>query len=279
MVIAEYVWIGGNNELRSKTKVLQGSNYVKYDPTNLPEWNYDGSSTNQKETNDSEIILKPVNVFIDPFRKAPNVLVICETYNTDNTPTPSNKRCEANKFFKKHQKEEIWFGLEQEFFIMNTESSNISNSNSYTPLNWNNGDLNKQGQYYCSTGYKNAYGRRIAEHAYHLALECGVFASGMNTEVAPGQWEIQVGPCEGILAGDHLLLLRYILNRIGEINKVDINIQPKPIKGWNGSGCHINFSTLRMRSEHGLNTIHNAIKKLKRIISGYEILVVIMKIG
>ena len=39
-------------------------------------WSYDGSSTNQAVGKDSEIILQPVSVFSDPFRKGPNVLVL-----------------------------------------------------------------------------------------------------------------------------------------------------------------------------------------------------------
>ena len=52
-IIAEYVWIGGNGELRSKARTLVNPNL-----SNLPELNYDGSSTGQAQSNDSEIFLK-----------------------------------------------------------------------------------------------------------------------------------------------------------------------------------------------------------------------------
>ena len=54
----EYVWIGGNQELRSKTRVLK-----KLDFKNIPSWNFDGSSTGQASGKESEIILKPVKIF------------------------------------------------------------------------------------------------------------------------------------------------------------------------------------------------------------------------
>jgi glutamine synthetase len=41
-VIAEYVWLGGEQEYRSKARTLPKT---KYTPETLPIWNYDGSST------------------------------------------------------------------------------------------------------------------------------------------------------------------------------------------------------------------------------------------
>ena len=63
---AEYIWVGGNNELRSKTKILD--KFVeKID--DLPIWNYDGSSTEQADGSDSEVYIKPVSIYPDPFRR------------------------------------------------------------------------------------------------------------------------------------------------------------------------------------------------------------------
>ena len=272
VVIAEYIWIGGNNELRSKTKVMENFNGL-YVPENYPNWNYDGSSTNQANGHKSEVIIKPVAVYNCPFRKKSSdfnslhdniyysVLILCDTYTPDDKPLPNNHRCWANNIFNKNLGEAPWFGIEQEFFLIDPSTK--------LPLGFPvNGNPNPQGQYYCSVGASNAFGRKILEEHLSACIIAGITISGINAEVAPGQWEYQVGPCTGIKAGDQLLISRYILQRVAEKYNVDIELHPKPLSGdWNGSGCHTNYSTKGTReglgSKTGLDIIYEHMLKLE----------------
>ena len=117
------------------------------------------------------------------------------------------------------------------------------------PIGYNDNDNDTQYNFYCGTGSTNIRGRCIANMHLNACLYAGVKISGINAEVSPSQWEFQIGPCEGISAGDHLHMGRYILERICEIFHLFVNYHPKPLKGdkWYGSGCHINFSTVKMR--------------------------------
>lgn len=55
--------------------------------SDLPMWNFDGSSTGLAQGNDSDIYLKPIALYPDPFRRQPNKLVFCETLKANNEPT------------------------------------------------------------------------------------------------------------------------------------------------------------------------------------------------
>ena len=60
--------------------------------SDLPVWNFDGSSTGQAEGGNSDVYLHPVALFKDPFRGAPNMIALCETRDYNHKPTESNKR-------------------------------------------------------------------------------------------------------------------------------------------------------------------------------------------
>jgi glutamine synthetase len=259
-VLATYIWIGGSGEdLRSKTKVLTDFK-DKVELKDLPVWNYDGSSTKQAPGRDSEVYLNPVRIFKDPFRRGKNILVLCEACLPDGklTPIPTNTRRHCVDVMNRAKSNKPWFGIEQEYTLFHLDDAN-------RPLGWpKNGYPGQQGPYYCSVGAENAFGRRIVESHLKACLYAGVTMSGCNGEVMPGQWEYQVGPCEGILSGDHLWVSRYIMQRVCEDFGVRVTFDPKPIPGdWNGAGCHTNFSTLQMREENGYTEIKNAIKRLE----------------
>ena len=158
------------------------------------------------------MLLKPVRIFPDPFRGNPHKLVICECYAPDMTPIPTNTRYGAAKIFEHKKEEEPWWGLEQEYTLMRADKR--------TPLGWPVGGYPApQGQYYCSVGTENAFGRMVVEAHYKACLFAGIQISGVNAEVLPGQWEYQVGPTVGLDAGDQCWAARYIMYRVCEVSR------------------------------------------------------------
>ena len=252
---AEYVWIDGFYKLRSKGRTVSAG---VSSPNQLQKWNYDGSSTGQAPGEDSEVLLEPRAIFKDPFRRGDSILVMCDTYTPGGDPLPTNTRHSCASVMTQATSHEPWFGLEQEYFLIDKSTGK--------PLGFPaNGEPAPQGPYYCGIGDSNAFGREVVEAAWRAQLYAGLQVGGINAEVAPGQWEFQVGPCVGIDAGDQLWMARYILERVAETAGLGVNYDPKPVKGdWNGSGCHTNFSTKAMRDEGGYeNAIKPALEKLR----------------
>jgi glutamine synthetase len=254
-VQALYIWVDGTGEgLRSKTKTLDEAPASVSD---LPIWNYDGSSTYQAEGSNSDTYLHPCKIYPDPFRGGDNIMVMCDTYKYDKTPTATNHRKLCSEVMEKAKDQTPWFGMEQEYTLLDTDGH---------PLGWpKNGFPGPQGPYYCGVGANKVYGRDVVEAHYRACLYAGIRVSGENAEVMPAQWEFQVGPTEGIHMGDDLWVARYLLHKVAEEFNVVVTFDPKPMKGdWNGAGAHTNFSTEAMRKPGGMKVIESAIEKLSK---------------
>ena len=160
-----------------------------------------------------------------------------EVLNADGSPHETNARATIDD-----DDNDFWFGFEQEYFLCDPTTN--------LPLGFpENGYPAPQGQYYCSVGAKNAFGRDIVEEHLDQCLEAGINVEGINAEVATGQWEYQVFAKGAKNAGDQVWVARYLAERNAEKWGVSIDLHPKPIKGdWNGSGMHANFSNEVMRT-------------------------------
>lgn len=264
-IVAEYIWLDSKYELRSKTKIIYKKKdenvetWITRNPEDYPVWNFDGSSTAQSEGIHSELFIRPVAIYTNPFFTKENgkdsldfVLVLCETLDKDFQPLPTNHYQKAIEIFNKKIGLHPWFGIEQEYFLVNEEDIMILSEGGI-----------QQGEFYCSTGCNRAIHRDVAVEHMLRCMDADLNISGINAEVAPCQWEYQIGPCSGIDAANQLWVSRWILIRTAEKYNLHVDFSPKPFEGVNGSGCHTNVSTVSMREEDsGLDYIFNAIKKL-----------------
>lgn len=199
--------------------------------------------------------LRPVAIFADPFRLGDNILVLCETWMSDGKPNSFNFRHDAALLMEKHAGEHFWFGLEQEYTLLDPSG---------WPYGWPVGGFPApQGPYYCGNGTGKVVCRDIVDAHYKACLYAGVQISGTNAEVMPAQWEYQVGPVEGINMGDQLWVSRFLLHRVAEDFGAKVTFAPKPVPGdWNGAGMHTNVSTKAMREAGGMKAIEQAMEKL-----------------
>ncbi|KAJ8722431.1 hypothetical protein PYW07_003611 [Mythimna separata] len=255
----------------SNAEVMKGSWEFQVGPTlgikaaddfadAAPGWAFDGSSTGQATTDNSDTTLKPAAVYRDPFRADPHVLVLCEVYlGGGGKPASTNHRNFCNELCEIHKAEEPWFGLEQEYTMLDNDGWG---------LGWPKGGGFPAVKYefsYCGVGAKYIAGRDVSEAHVKACLFAGLDFEGTNAEVMFACWEWQVGTTLGIKAPDDLWMSRYIMNRIGEDYGVDITYHPKPFGHLHpGIGMHHNFSTKRMRSDGGYDFILECIKRLEK---------------
>jgi glutamine synthetase len=270
-LIVEYVWIDGYNKTRSKTRIIPGILIPEKEENGLSFhidlWNYDGSSTGQSDTKNSDIILIPRCIFPDPFNTdtvtCKYFLCICDTFNLDGTAHSTNNRFKLLTTMQKIgetvlEEQQPLFGIEQKYFILDSLNQ---------PYGWETGNIKyftKQGKFYCGVGSDRTFGRVIAMEHMNACIHAGIKIGGMNSAVAPSQFEFQLGFCEPLQMGDHLWMSRYILERVAEKHGLCISYKPKPFgTKWQESSAHTNFSTKAMRSQDGIIAIYNAIEKLQ----------------
>ena len=112
LVTATYVWIDGTGEhVRCKTRTVD---FVPKAPEELPQWQYDGSSTYQALGGNSDTTLVPRALYKDPTKSNPNdVIVMCDTYKPDGNPCDTNRRANMQQVYEKVKGAKPWFGIEQ----------------------------------------------------------------------------------------------------------------------------------------------------------------------
>ena len=179
--------------------------------------------------------------------------------NGDDTPHETNTRAKLREIVDElPEPNDFWFGLEQEYVFMDSSSGLVHG--------WEDGEPEPQGDYYCGNGGRNVINsqRQVVETHAQFCISSGINVGGTNAEVMKSQWEYQVGPGPSISLADQLWVSRHILNRLAEVRDMHISYEPKPADGdWNGSGCHINISTKKSRTEGGKEYIEDLCKLLE----------------
>jgi glutamine synthetase len=242
----EYIWLDGNETKGIRSKVRYASilstNGTDGILSSIPSWTFDGSSTNQATTENSDCVLKPVRVFQNPMesRQIPSLFVFCEVFNIDGTPHESNTRAKLKSIMESTKDLNMWVGIEQEFTVMDPKTNK--------PYGWGD-ETPEQGEYYCGVGSIDGRTRQLTENHMGVCLQVGIAVDGVHPEVMKSQFEYQVGVGSPIDMSDQLWMSRFLLQKMAERMELAISYEPKLYETLNGSGAHINFSTRYMREE------------------------------
>jgi glutamine synthetase len=174
-------------------------------------------------------------------------------YNLKDKPHISNSRADLRKVIdSEDNSDDILFGVEQEYILINPKNQQ--------PWQWperydeETKEMKTmfpgpQGRYYCGTGNFIRANDIVEEHA-RRCLDLGLKLTGTNAEVMLSQWEYQLGPQNPLELADDLWMARFVYEQLAHENDFAVEYWPKLFKDsdqWNGTGCHINFSTSTLR--------------------------------
>ena len=233
----EYIWLDGREPLpkmRGKTRFVEKGDLV-------PDWNFDGGSTNQGSLKDSDRLLRCVRVYTDPFVEE-GLIALCEVLYHDGTPHESNSRNALSQQEQGFKEQDPWVGFEQEFTLFNPSNNQ--------PLGFIVNPT-EQGPYYCGVGCLDQVGRYLLNEFEVACIKAGVMLEGINAEVMQGQWEFQTSHSDPLRGSDDLWVARYLLERVAELKPIIVSYDPKPHEDFNGAGCHTNVSTKKSRKSFG----------------------------
>lgn len=262
----EYVWVGLDSTLYSKVRIME-SDKDCLEQHDFEIWNFDGSSTGQSETRKSDILIRPVKIYNNPFiNYIKGYLVLCECLNEDESPHETNHRHPCKITENINKKEEFLFGIEQEYSMF--ERIMGDEYKTQLPYGWCN-EIEPNGIRYAQTGYCGVGAdkifnniRKLVDEHMEKCIMAGISICGMNMEVSNSSAEFQIGTCDAMTVCDDLHMARYILLRVAEEYNVIISFHPKPFGlEFNGCGCHTNISTKNTRED--IKYIYDAITKIK----------------
>lgn len=245
-----YIWTDADGKFRSKVKNCIA---MPDEPDIPPRWNYDGSSTGQATTEESEIDLVPIACY----RGAQYTYVLCSTYKQNGQPTFQNTHHLISPAVQSWLMDNaVRIAFEQEFFIYDARTKK--------PFKYDEWCSKPQGEFYCSVGANggNGFIERYVAEVFERGLELGLRLTGYNLEVAPAQGEIQVdGPA--MRAAHDLMMLRYLLWDVLAKYELYPVFDAKPLgPEWNGSGLHTNISTLQTMNAGGYTYILRLLDRL-----------------
>ncbi|SMX50362.1 type I glutamate--ammonia ligase [Maliponia aquimaris] len=224
---------------------------------------FDGSSIagwKSIEASDMKLMPDTDSVYIDPFYAEKTLCVHCSVVEPDTGEAydrdPRGTAEKAESYLKSSGIGDVaYFGPEAEFFLFDDVRYSVTpNKVSYEVdadhAAWNTDAEFEMGNLGHRPGYKGGYfpvnpaddGQDIRSEMLSTMKRIGMKVDKHHHEVATSQHEL--GLIFGTLTtqADEMQKYKYIIHNVAQAYGRSATFMPKPIKGDNGSGMHVNMS-------------------------------------
>ncbi|WP_370313497.1 type I glutamate--ammonia ligase [Sagittula sp.] len=224
---------------------------------------FDGSSIagwKSIEASDMKLMPDPESVYIDPFYAEKTLCIHCsvvepdtgEAYNRD----PRGTAQLAEAYLKSSGIGDVaYFGPEAEFFLFDDVKIAVTpNKVSYEVdadhAAWNTDAEFEMGNLGHRPTYKGGYfpvnpaddGQDIRSEMLSTMKRLGMKVDKHHHEVATSQHELGLVFSSLTKQADELQKYKYVIHNVAQAYGRSATFMPKPIKGDNGSGMHVNMS-------------------------------------
>ena len=224
---------------------------------------FDGSSIagwKSIEASDMKLMPDTESAYIDPFYAEKTVCVHCsvvepdtgEAYNRD----PRGTAAKAEAYLKSSGIGDVaYFGPEAEFFLFDDVRYSVApNKVSYEVdadhAAWNTDSEFEMGNLGHRPTYKGGYfpvnpsddGQDIRSEMLSTMKRIGMKVDKHHHEVATSQHELGLIFSSLVKQADELQKFKYIIHNVAQSYGRSATFMPKPLKGDNGSGMHVNMS-------------------------------------
>ncbi|MBF2734855.1 MAG: type I glutamate--ammonia ligase [Betaproteobacteria bacterium AqS2] len=225
---------------------------------------FDGSSIRGWkgiENSDTILVPDPAAHFIDPFREAPTLNIVCDVYNTDGSAYNRDPRGLARRAEQALRKSGVadtaYFGPELEFFVFDEISWEVGMGRSFYEIKsieaaWDTS--NPETNIGHRPGVKGGYfpvppTDSLADLRAEICQVCT--KAGMEVEVhhhevaTAGQCEIGTRLGQAVERADDSQKFKYIAKNVAYENGKILTFMPKPLAGDNGTGMHVHQSLVK----------------------------------
>ena len=224
---------------------------------------FDGSSIagwKSIDQSDMKLIPDPASVYIDPFYAEKTMCVHCNVVEPDTgepySRDPRGTAIKAEAYLKSTGiGDTAYFGPEAEFFIFDDVRYSVAiNKVSFQvdaiDASWNTDTVYEGGNSGHRPGVKGGYfpvnpiddAQDLRGEMLSTMKRMGMKVDKHHHEVASTQHELGMIFGGLVEQGDNMQKYKYVIHNVAHAYGKTVTFMPKPIKGDNGSGMHVNMS-------------------------------------